>query len=125
MGINSSAGNTRLVETLLTSDSVADSSYTFELNGGAPRNNLLEYFYFVDGSGDPVAATGGTVDITFSPILPLYQDITNGSFLAAIALDSDWPKPNGYGKAVSIRINLTGITGPPTGFRALMTQSVA
>lgn len=124
MGAKSSAVNTRLVETELISELSVTGEIVFELNGGAPRNNLLDYFYFVDAVGEPVDATAGTVTVAFAPIVPLYQDASDGSFAAATARSSDWAKPNSYGKSVSIRITLTGVTGAPVGFRALVTQSV-
>ena len=99
-----------LVETLLTAESVT-GDHEFTLIDAPPRNNLVDYFFFVDSGGDPVDATAGTVLITLSPILPLYQNITNGTFNAADARDLTWLKPNGFGKAVSIKITFTGITG--------------
>lgn len=119
----SSARFVRISETALVSEVVADGSYDFELGPVSPRSNLMEYFFFVDSNGDPVDATTGTVSITFSPILPLFQKITNGDFLASMARDPCWPKPNGFGKALSVRITLLGITGAPTGFRSLGSQT--
>ena len=113
-----------IVETALTAATV-DGSFEFTLDGNAPRNNILEYFYFVNGGGTPVDATAGTVVVTLSPILPLYQDITAGSFNADTARNATWAKPNGFGKAVSIKIVLAGVTGDPTGFRGLVSQSVS
>lgn len=124
MGAGSSSNFTRFIEVPIESDSVV-GSFEFELNGLAPRNNLLDYFYFVDGSGDPVDATAGLVTIELSPILPIYQSVDLGVFDAANARSDSWCKPNGFGKAISIKITLTDVAGPPVGFRALMTQSVS
>ncbi len=123
MGAGSSGNFTRLVEKRISSDSVV-GSFEFELNGLAPRNNLLDYFYFVDGNGDAVDATAGTVLVELSPELPIYQKVSQGTFDAVNALNASWCKPNGFGKAISIKITLTDIAGPPTGFQALLTQSV-
>ena len=124
MGSGSNSNFTRQVETPLEGD-VLTGPFEFELNALAPRNNLVDYFYFVDAEGAPVAATAGTVTVTLSPLLPLYQNIADGTFDATTATDGNWLKPNGFGKAVSVRITLSGIAGPPVGFRAHITQSVS
>lgn len=125
MSAQGSAGRfTRNFETTLEGESVS-GEVEFALNEHAPRNNLLDYFYFVDANGEAVDATGGHVLVTMSPVLPLYQKLSDGEFDAIVARDNSWPKPNGYGKAVSIKFTFTGITGAPTGFRALVTQSVS
>lgn len=113
-----------LVETALAAESVI-GSFEFALDGNAPRNNILDYFFFVDGTGTPVDATAGTVTLQLSPTLPLYQDVADGTFNAITARDADWIKPNGFGKAISAKITFVGITGTPTGFRGLITQTVA
>lgn len=124
MTVNGGSGRAvRIIETPITSDSVTGVQ-DFTLNDHAPRNNIMDYFYFVDSNGDPVDATGGMVRVDLSPNLPIFQHIQYGGFRAEDARTTAWPKPNGYGKAVSVRITFTGITGSPTGFRSLITQSV-
>lgn len=119
----------RLLEAELTSDSVADGDYIFtsvdKIDEHGPRNNVIDYFYFVDAQGDPIAATGGTVTITFSPEADLYQTIVEGAFDASAALEESRTKPNGYGKVQKVKITLAGVTGPAVGFRSLLTQSVS
>lgn len=119
-------GNIR-VETLLSSDTVADGEYVFDLNEFASRGNLLDYFYFVDMGGELTPATGGTVLVQLCPLarvddVDLWQDIQDNSFNAADAALSTWPKPNGIGKAGQIKIILSGVTGV-SGFRGRVTQS--
>lgn len=115
----------RLVETSLEANSVADGDYIIESNIDAlgPRNNIIDYFYFVDGAGDPIAATGGTVVITLSPANDVYQTIPEGSFNAVDALTESRTKPNGFGKVSKVKVTLLGITGPPVGFKGLLSQS--
>jgi len=114
------------VETAISSDSVTGDQ-EFDLEGHAPRNNVVDYFYFVDGGGDQVDASAGTVTVTLSPGPEgdeIFQDIQGGSFVAATARDANWPKPNGFGKASKIKISFTGITGA-VGFRAHVSQSMS
>lgn len=126
----------RVVETLISSDDVATSPQTFDLLGGAAgRSLLVDYFYFVDANGAPVDPSGGTVTITFSagprqnetqtdPNIPdLFVSVDNGTFQAADARNTTRDKPGGYGKAVRMQVELSGITGTATGFRALISQS--
>jgi len=120
----SNARFSRIVETTLAAETVS-GEVVFDLNGHAARNNLMEYFYFVNANGDLVEATDGEVLVQLSPVAGIYQDIDLGSFSASEARNSTWKKPNGFGKAISIKISFTGITGDPTGFRALVTQSVS
>ena len=124
MNIRSGAANTRLVETKLDGEVVV-GTVEFEVNGGSPRNNFLDYFYFVDAEGLTVAATAGTVTLELSPVAGIWHEVADGTFNAITALDSDFVKPNGFGKALAARFTFVGITGDPTGFRSLLTQSVA
>lgn len=124
MSANGASGrNTRLIETPLTSDSVV-GAFEFDLNEHAPRNNLMDYFYFVDGSGDLVTGVTGDVEVTLSPVAGIFQTIQNGTFTALSVDDASWPKPNGYGKAIQVRVSLTNISGA-VGFRASVTQGVS
>lgn len=115
----------RTVETDLISGAVADDDYDFELDPHAARNNLLEYFHFTDGAGDPIDATGGTVVVTMASGNDVFLTLPEGSFSAVDARLATRTKPNGYGKADKIRITLAGITGPAVGFAGLVTQSVS
>ena len=114
----------RLLEKEFVSVSIADGDYIFKVAEYAPRNNLIEYFIFTDGAGDPIDATGGSVNITFSPGYDKYQTISMGQFDAVDAQLASREKPNGYGKVEKVKINLSGITGPAVGFVSLLSQSV-
>ena len=104
---------------LLEASSIADGNYDFKLGGGgvtgyvaSPLNNLVNYFYFVDISGNPIAATSGTVDITGSPDGgKTWLTMRNGSFDAAMALNTDLNRPNGISQITHARITLTSIVG--------------
>lgn len=102
-----------------------DGDFVFELSPFAAKNNILEYFFFVDGAGDQVDASEGTVIVTLSPGKDIFQTVDSGSFNAADARLSTRTKPNGYGKAAQIKITLAGVTGDPVGFVGLLTQSVS
>ena len=124
MSANGASGrNTRLIETPISSNSVVGEQ-AFELNCHAPRNNLMDYFYFVDSNGDLVAGVTGDVKITLSPAPGLFQTIQNGEFTASKVDEETWPKPNGYGLAIAVRVSFTSIVGA-VGFRALVTQGVS
>lgn len=114
----------RTIERNISSDTVADGDYDFELEEAGPRVNLLEYFYFVDGGGAQVDATAGTVVVTVSSGEDIFQSLNNGSFSASAARDVDRTKPNGLGRADKVRINLSGVTGA-VGFRGLFTQNAS
>ena len=104
--------------------SVIDGDVTWDLNAHAPRNNVVEYFHFIDGSGDPIEPTAGTVTITMSSGSAVYQTIQDGSFAATSATSPSRTKPNGYGKADGIKVTLSGVTGAGVvGFAVSVTQS--
>lgn len=124
MGHATSAGNTRLIETEIEGDALL-GPFEFELNGSSPRNNLLDYFFFCDSSGSPIAATSGTVTVHLSPTAGIWHEIADGTFDASTALATNWVKPNGYGKAVRLRLTFDLLEGPIVGFKALITQAVA
>lgn len=110
----------------LSSNSIADGNYDFILsNDSDPRpNNVVEYFYFINASGQPVAATAGTVTILASSDDGVtFQSLVNNSFEASAALTEDRTKPSGRGRATHIRIKLSGVTASgATGFKSLLTQ---
>lgn len=116
----------RIIETEILQDSVADGNYDFTVDPSGPRNNILEYFYFVNAAGDQVDPTAGTVVITVSSGANIFQNLTDNQFNAVNARDATRTKPNGIGRAETVRITLSGITGPigdvATGFRALFSQ---
>lgn len=112
----------RLTDKDLNSDTVADGNYDFVIPEHGPPNNLIEYFHFVDGGGNITSASAGNVVITFSSGADIFQDIPSGSFTAITAESASRSKPNGYGKVVKVRINLSGVTGA-SGFRAKLTQN--
>lgn len=114
----------RTVETSIEGSGV-DGDFVFDLDQFAALNNIVAYFYFINSSGDQVDATGGTVVITMSSGADIYGNIDNGSFDAADARSVSRVKPNGFGKAGKIKFTLDSITGDPTEFRALVTQSVS
>ena len=70
----------RVVEKDLVGGAVEDGDYEFVISEYGPPNNLIEYFHFVDGSGDPADAGAGTVKISFSSGADIFQDIPNGFF---------------------------------------------
>lgn len=117
-------GYVRTIEFPLTGNGIV-GNFDFDLDPFGPRNNVVEYFTFIDGNGDQVDAGAGTVVIQISSGEDIYQDIINGSFNALDARSAARTKPNGYGRAEKIRVTLAGVTGSPTGFRMLVTQSVA
>ncbi len=114
----------RTIETDIAATGVS-GDFEFDLDPHAARNNLLEYFHFVDGGDAQVDATAGTVVVTLSSGNDVFQTISNGSFNADQARSTNRTKPNGYGKADKIKITLSGITGTPVGFVGLVTQSVS
>lgn len=102
---------------------VIDGEVTWDLNGHAPRNNVVEYFHFTDSSGDPIEPTAGSVTITLSSGSAVYQTISEGNFLAVDATSPTRTKPNGYGKADGIKVTLSGVTGTGVvGFATFVTQ---
>lgn len=104
--------------------SVIDGAVTWNLNAHAPRNNVVEYFHFIDSSGDPIEPTAGSVTITMSSGSAVYQTISEGSFLAVDATSPSRTKPNGFGKADNIKVTLSGVTGTGVvGFATFVTQS--
>lgn len=113
----------RTIETDIAATGV-DGDFIFPLDPFAPRNNLLEYFNFVDSGGDLVTATGGDVIITFSSGSDIFQTIDSGSFTAASANLGTRTKPNGYGKADKMKVTLSSVTGA-VGFVGLVTQNVS
>lgn len=124
MSLNGSSSNyARIVETNISSDLALDDDYIFELNCHAPRNNIMDYFYFVDENGDLTKTVKGQVEILLSPVDGIFQSIPNGIFEAHTAADENWQKPNGFGKAIAIKIRLVCILGA-SGFRFNITQSV-
>lgn len=124
MSRNGASGrNTRLIETPIESDSVVGDQ-DFPLNEHAPRDNLMDYFYFVDGNGNRVTGVAGAVEITMSPVAGIFQTVQNGEFTALKVDEEIWPKPNGYGRAIAVRVSFTGISGA-AGFRAGITQGVS
>lgn len=114
----------RLIEQELNSDTVTDGDYDFPTDHGAPRTNIIDYFYFVDGSGNLVAPTAGTVVISFNPVAneDLYGPAQNGSFNAVDAASPIRAMPSGVGRITNVRVTLSGVTGA-AGFRAMLSQS--
>lgn len=93
---------------------------TFRLNKGSPRNVAVDYFYFVDGNDNIVAATGGRVEITMSPVAGLPRKMVGGSFDAESASDVDWVMPYFYGRAIEVTVDFTAIVGA-AGFKMLVS----
>ncbi|MCH9664654.1 MAG: hypothetical protein K0U41_02260 [Gammaproteobacteria bacterium] len=116
-------GYVRLIETELSADSIV-GEHTFNLDSFGARNNIIEYFHFVDGNDDQIDATAGTVVITISSGQDIFQTIENGSFNAVDARSETRQKPNGFGRAEKIKIAFSGVTGA-VGFRTLVSQSVS
>lgn len=123
MSAQGSSGRfSRIVETAISQTGV-DGDFEFELNEHAPRNNLMDYFYFVDADSNRVPCVRGRVEVLLSPAEGIFQSVPNGVFSAQDSCGVDWPKPNGFGKAVAIRVCLSGVVGA-VGFRSNITQSV-
>jgi len=116
---------TRSVEHRFTHDGVS-GSFEFDLNVHAPRNNIVEYFYFIDMNGELIEATAGNVDITMAADSPIFNTLHDGSFKAKNAAYPDRTKPSGYGMASKVRITLSGIAGSGiVGFSFLVTQNIS
>lgn len=115
------SGYTRRIGYEFSSDTVADGNYDFNVGPGGPLNNIVDYFYFVNASGDQVDATDGTVTISLSSGADIFQSVSEGVFQADVARSADRAKPNGIGTAEILRINLSGIMGA-SGFQLLYTQ---
>lgn len=120
------SGNADYIRSKLTDivgNSVAAANYDFEVSAAAGKNNVIEYFYFVDVNGDQVEATGGSVEIQFSSGANIFQTIDQGSFTVENARLGSRGKSNGYGRVEVVRVIITGTVLGATGFRALFTQN--
>lgn len=117
-------GYIRTIEHLFTSDTIANGNYDFDLDARGPKNNVVEYFTFIDAQGDQVDAGAGTVVIQISSGEDIFQDIVDGAFNAADARLATRTKPNGYGRADRLRVTLAGVT-VAAGFRLFVTQNVS
>ncbi len=123
MNSNIHQGYIRGVDTVLEADDIS-AAFNLDLNPANPRNNVIEYFYFVDGNGNMVTPSGdGEVTITMSSGGEIYQTIFNGNFTAILANSPERGKPNGYGRVEKIRITFSGTITGATGFRALLSQN--
>jgi len=115
----------RVLESKIEADSVT-GEHIFNLDEFAPRNNQVEYFYFVNSSGNKVSPTAGSVTITMSSGEDIYNTISDGTFNAADAMSENRPKPNAHGKVAKAKITFTNVSGNGVaGFRGLIAQAVA
>lgn len=112
----------------ILSASIADNDYVFPLSDDtAPRStNILEYFYFVDNTGDIVVATAGTIKVLASPDNnATYQTLHDSAFDAVDATLPSRTKPSGRGRATHIKFTLAGIVATgAVGFKTLLTQEL-
>jgi hypothetical protein len=114
----------RSLEYTFTGDAI-EGDFIFELNIHAPRNNVVEYFYFLDAAGDPAEPVAGTVSITMSSGSPVFQTLNYGEFEATKATQPSRTKPNGYGAADFAKVSLSGVIGSGVaGFKLFITQSI-
>jgi len=113
----------RTIETELSGDSVT-GDHSFDLDAFGPRGNTVEYFYFVDGSGDLVEPTGdGTVTITISPTDGIFNKMENGTFSAVLASSSERERPAFIGKSETVKVSFSGTITGAVGFRGLITEN--
>jgi len=107
----------------VSEDTIADGNYDYQTSEDGPRNVIVDALSFVDGNGDYVSPSAGTVTIQFCSQFGLFENVANGSFDAANARDPARAKPSGIGRVEVIRIILAGVSGGgATGFRAAITQ---
>lgn len=98
-------------------EQVSDGDYDTPVgNIYEPLPFMLDGSYFVDGSGNLVTPSAGTVTVSVSTDGKLFREIFNGTFGA-----NDDPKtitpPNGQAPVTVVRVNLAGVVGA-VGFRA-------
>ncbi len=114
----------RSIDTQIESDSIVDGNQDFDLNPAAGRNLVVEYFHFVNASGDIIDVTAGTVTLTVSSGADIFQTLLDNQFNAADARSSSRRKPSGYGLGEKLRVTLSSIAGNSVaGFKALITQN--
>lgn len=100
----------------VSSDSVADGDYDFDVGKlHDPLPFFLDGFHFVNGAGEPVAASG-SVEVKVSSDGQLWRETVDGSITGATPPESITP-PSGVAPVVKLRISLGGVTGA-AGFRA-------
>jgi hypothetical protein len=101
----------------VSSDTVTSGDYDFDVGKlHDPLPFFLDGFYFVDGSGDPVGASAGTVTVQVSSDGVLWRDVVDGEF-PATTLPSEITPPSGVAPVVKLRITLASVTGA-SGFKA-------
>lgn len=103
----------------ISSDSVSDGVYQFDKVGSLTSfpDMFLDEFRFVDGSGDRVVPTAGTVSVQVSSDSTFWRELNNGSFSATVDTTSaEYQPPSGLTAITKLRIVLTGVTGA-SGFR--------
>lgn len=83
---------------------------TYELDENGPSTVFVPYFYFVDGNGDQIDASSGTVTLTVSQGADIFQTIDNNTFNAADARSATRTVPSGIGRADKIRVVTSGVS---------------
>lgn len=117
----------RSIESIISSsgfsgDFVFSKSDGIDLNG--PKGNNIEYFQFVDGSGDPVTTTGeGVVTINYDTGNGVYHCFKNGEFLAKDSIKDSVSNPSYYGKLTNLKVTITGTVTGAVGFKLLLSQN--
>lgn len=117
--------NLRPAVTLLTSDAIADGDYTFNLDdvSGQSLTNILDTFYFVDGAGDLVTPSAGTVTIQARAFGESYWRNLHDNVIDVTLDPADRIPPSGLGRAGEIKLTLAGVTGA-VGFRGEFIQGM-
>lgn len=112
---------------VFTSDTVANGNYDFNTDNPDFGTNIVEYVSFVNAGGDVVEPTAGAVTITAASGNGVFQGLDNNTFNAADANSDSRTKPSGLGRAVVLRVELSGgVTGNSVaGFRVGFTQSAS
>lgn len=108
-------------------ESIADGDYDLVVPERSPSpNNIVEYVYCVDASGDPVAATGGTFTFQGSPDDgKTFDNLQDNTLSANSAISATRSKPSGRGTLTVLRVTTSGLTAAgAVGFVVGLTQHV-
>lgn len=108
------------------SSTVANGDYNFTTVAPSLPINIIDYFNFVDASGNLVAPTAGSVTITADSGNGIFQEFEDNTFSASDANSTTRAKPSGRGRAETIRVSLSGTVAGNNvaGFKFLLTQSL-
>lgn len=111
---------------VFVSTAITDGNYNFNTSAADLPINVVDYFNFVDASGNLVDATSGSVTITADSGNGVFQGMNDSTFDAANADDPSRTKPSGRGRIEVLRVNLSGVVATnATGFQIALTQSLS